>query len=105
VGLIQHSIEANGMATISLSINRPYTEKVKPPRSIFLPWPLGHPLGESGYVNQQAAVLQKAFEALYAIDRSGEIMDVGWRWRQQTYPAPGWLSDPASCIDPLDPVS
>jgi hypothetical protein len=85
VGLIQRVIEASGIATISISVNRPYTEKVKPPRSIFLSWPFGHPLGEPGCIDQQTAVLHKAFEALYTIQTPGEIIDVNWRWHQKEY--------------------
>jgi D-proline reductase (dithiol) PrdB len=84
--LIQRVIEAVGIPTVSISIVREYTEKVKPPRAIFLRWPFGHPLGEPGNVDQQAAVLDKAFEALYQIDRPGSITDVNWRWHRESYP-------------------
>jgi hypothetical protein len=90
VGLIQRIIESGGISTISISVNRPYTERVKPPRSIFLHWPFGHPLGEPGRIDQQTAVLTKAFEALYTIETPGEIIDVGWPWRRQTYPEQPW---------------
>jgi len=86
VGLIQRIIESGGISTISISVNRPYTEKVKPPRSIFLRWPFGHPLGEPGRADQQVAVLNKAFEALCTIETPGKIIDVGWPWRRKTYP-------------------
>jgi len=86
VGLIQRVIESSGIPTISISVNRPYTEKVKPPRSIFLRWPFGHPLGEPGRADQQAAVLNKAFEALCTTQTPGQIIDVGWPWRRKTYP-------------------
>ena len=97
MGLIQRIIEAEGIATISISINRPYTEKIKPPRAIFLHWPFGHPLGEPHHINQQAAVLGKAFDALFAITSPGEIVDIGWRWRRETYSRPRWIEQPAEC--------
>jgi hypothetical protein len=85
VGLIQREIESRGIPTISISIVREYTEKVKPPRSIFLKWPLGHPLGEPFHIAQQRAVLQKAFDALTTIQTPGTIIDVPWRWRRENY--------------------
>ena len=97
MGLIQRVIEATGIPTVSISINRPYTEKVKPPRSIFLKWPFGHPLGEPGKVDQQSAVLARAFAALYDIDTPGDIVDVKWRWRRETYPTAPWLDEPGEC--------
>ncbi len=86
MGLIQRVIEASGIATISISVNRSYTAKVKPPRAIFLPWPFGHPLGEPDNIDQQTAVFHKAFEALYTIQSPGEIVDVDWPWRGGNYP-------------------
>ena len=91
MGLIQRTIEASGIPTVSISIVREYTEKIKPPRAIFLRWPFGHPLGEPGNINQQAAVLDKALEALSSIDTPGTIIEPGWRWRRERYSKPAWL--------------
>lgn len=52
-------------------------------------------MGEPGRIDQQAAVLRKAFEALYTIDTPGKIIDVGWRWRIKKYPQQAWLDNPA----------
>lgn len=73
------------MPTIGVSIVRSYSEKVKPPRTVHLRWPFGHPLGEPGHVAQQRAVLRKAFEALYSISEPGEIVDLPFRWRREKY--------------------
>jgi len=86
VGLIQRTVEAIGIPTVGISINRSYTEKIKPPRSIYLRWPFGHPLGEPCHTDQQHAVLNKVFELLYTATTPGEIIDVGWRWRREVYP-------------------
>jgi len=85
VGLIQRTIEVAGIPTIGISIVRQYTEKVKPPRTIFLKWPFGHPMGEPGHIIQQRAVLRKAFEALMEIKTPGTIIDVPWRWKRESY--------------------
>ncbi|NNG01316.1 MAG: hypothetical protein HKM93_18135 [Desulfobacteraceae bacterium] len=91
MGLIQRAIEAAGIPTIGISIGRSYTEKVKPPRTVYLKWPFGHPLGEPFNINQQAAVLEKAVDALYAIKTPGGIIDLPFRWRRETYPEPFWM--------------
>lgn len=85
VGLIQREIERSGIPTIGISIVREYTEKVKPPRSIFLKWPFGHPLGEPFHVFQHYAVIIQAFKALYEVKTPGEIIDIPYRWRRQIY--------------------
>ncbi len=83
--MIQREIERVGIATIGISIVRKFTEKVKPPRTVFLKWPFGHPLGEPFHSAQHHAVLQKAFEALYTIDEPGTIVNIPFRWRREKY--------------------
>jgi len=85
VGLIQREIEKAGIATVGVTIVREYTEKVQPPRSVYLKWPFGHPLGEPGKVKQQRAVVLETFKALYGITTPGEIVDLPFRWRRHDY--------------------
>lgn len=73
------------MATIGISIVREYSDKVRPPRTVFVRWPFGHPLGEAGNVRQQRAVLSEAFKALYAIEEPGTIVDLPFPWRRFDY--------------------
>jgi len=85
VGLIARVIEEHGIPTVGISIVRQYTEKVKPPRTIYLNWPYGHPFGEPFHVDQQRSVLLKAIEALYEITDPGTIIDIPWRWKREKY--------------------
>jgi D-proline reductase (dithiol) PrdB len=85
VGLIQREIEKTGIPTIGISIVREYTEKVKPPRTVYLRWPFGHPLGEPFNSAQQRAVLSEAFKELFSIQRPGEIIDLPFKWRREKY--------------------
>ena len=87
MGLIQREIEKAGIPTIGVSIVREFTEKVQPPRTVFLRWPFGHPLGEVGNVKQQRAVVMEALHALYSIKNPGEIIDLPFRWRRHDYNA------------------
>jgi D-proline reductase (dithiol) PrdB len=86
VGLIQREIERAGIVTIGISIVREYSEKVQPPRTVFLRWPFGHPLGEPGNTEQQRTVLLDALQAAYQIEEAGSIVDLPYRWRRETYP-------------------
>jgi D-proline reductase (dithiol) PrdB len=85
VGLIQREIEKAGVPTIGVSIVRAYSERVKPPRTIFLKWPYGHPFGEPFHPAQQRVVLAEAFRALYAIREPGTIIDLPYTWRRERY--------------------
>ena len=92
MGLIQREIERVGIPTIGISIVRKFSEKVKPPRTIFLRWPFGHPLGEPFNVAQQLTVLYDAFQFPYTA-QPGEIRDLPYRWRRERYSIPvEWAS-------------
>jgi D-proline reductase (dithiol) PrdB len=74
-----------GIATIGVSIVRSYTEKVKPPRTVFLKWPFGHPLGEPFNVGQHRSVMIEMFNALYTMTVPGEIRDLPFQWKRDIY--------------------
>ncbi len=64
---------------------------MKPPRTIYLHWPFGHPLGEPFNVAQQITVLEFALKALYSILKPGMIIDIGLNWKSEKYTVPDWL--------------
>ena len=45
VGLIQSIIERAGIPTASVTLLKEITERVAPPRALFVDFPLGYPLG------------------------------------------------------------
>jgi hypothetical protein len=47
VGLIQSVIEKAGIPTTSVTLLRQVTERVAPPRALFVDFPLGYPLGDA----------------------------------------------------------
>lgn len=67
---------------------REIAERVRPPRSVCLKWPFGHPLGEPGRRAQQLSVLHYALRALYELRQPGTILDPGWQWRRHEYAEP-----------------
>lgn len=85
VGLIQRAIEAEGIPTVGISILREVTEKVRPPRSVFLRYPFGHPLGEAFNVRQQRAILLDALRALETVTEPGTIVEPGYQWRRHRF--------------------
>jgi len=59
-------IEAAGIATVSLSLVREHTEKIKPPRALYVPFPFGLAVGHPKNAAEQRAVLDAAFAMLDA---------------------------------------
>ena len=47
MGVLARVFEEHGLVTTSISLVREHTEKVRPPRALFVPFPFGHPLGEA----------------------------------------------------------
>ncbi len=66
VGLIASVIEKAGIPTVGLSLLREITEKVRPPRSLLVPFGFGYPLGEPCNVPLQTAIIRSALAALEA---------------------------------------
>jgi hypothetical protein len=60
VGLIQSVIEKTGIPTVSITLLREITERVRPPRALFVDRPLGFPLGEPHNVPLQRAITMSA---------------------------------------------
>jgi hypothetical protein len=64
VGLIAGIIEKRGIPTVCLSLLREVSEKVLPPRTLFVPYPMGSPLGEPGNPDLQNRVIRAALDLL-----------------------------------------
>ncbi|MCU0234133.1 MAG: hypothetical protein MUE90_08925 [Thermoanaerobaculales bacterium] len=67
VGLAQQVIEARGIATASITLLADVTRRIRPPRALAVPYPLGFPLGEPNDPGLQTTVLH-ALLALLARD-------------------------------------
>jgi len=59
-------LESHGIATTSISLVREHTEKIKPPRALFVPFPFGHALGRPNDAALQHRVLSAALDLLTA---------------------------------------
>lgn len=64
MGVLARVFEAAGLSTTSLSMVREHTEKVKPPRALWVPFPFGRPLGKPDDAAFQHRVLRAALDLL-----------------------------------------
>ncbi|NIQ37300.1 MAG: hypothetical protein GTN81_01730 [Proteobacteria bacterium] len=83
MGLIQRTIEAAGIPTISISLNREITAKVNPPRVLVVDFPLGHPMGNPFQKELQRQILREALNHLAKIREPGTIVDLKDTYRIQ----------------------
>jgi hypothetical protein len=85
VGLIQRAIEACGIPTIGITLQKEVTRKVRPPRAVYLRYPFGHPMGEAFAAAQQRTILSEALAALETITAPGTIIEPGYVWRRHRF--------------------
>jgi len=64
--VLARALEAHGIATTSISLVREHTEKIKPPRALFVPFPFGHAFGRPNDAALQERVLRAALDLLGA---------------------------------------
>jgi len=62
VGLIASVIEKSGIPTVCLSLLREVSEKVQTPRTLFVPFPIGYPLGATDQPELQHSIIRAALD-------------------------------------------
>lgn len=82
-GLVQRELEANGIATVSLSNNPGATARVRPPRWVQVRFPRGAMFGEPGNHAKQRTVLRQTLGALTDIAEPGGHVVLDQRWEAE----------------------
>ncbi len=72
MGTLSHHIEAQGVSTAGISLIREQTEKMKPPRALWVPFELGRPLGPPNEPEFQMEVLHALLDTLK--ETSGPVL-------------------------------
>ena len=80
MGLIAREIEGRGIPTICMSSAYSITAAVRPPRAVYLDFPLGHTAGKAHDAALQRRILRDTLEALVTIDTPGTIRRLPYRW-------------------------
>lgn len=73
MGALSLHLEAAGIATTQISLVREHTAAMRPPRALWVPFPLGRPLGAPGDASFQRKVLLAALQLLER--ESGPVLD------------------------------
>lgn len=87
MGLVQREVERQGITTVGISLARQVSERVRPPRTYFVRYPFGHPLGEPFQAAQHRRILADALGLLEAVNEPGAIVDAPYRWRRHDFGA------------------
>ena len=73
-------MEAAGIPTLSMTSALDITQAVKPPRAVFLNFPLGHQTGKPHQPKLQVQIVRDALNAFAAIDQPGTIVELPYIW-------------------------
>jgi D-proline reductase (dithiol) PrdB len=82
VGLIARVLEETGISTVCLNMRREVAENVKPPRTLFVRFPFGAPLGPARDTETQHGVIMEALEILASATEPGTIVDSPRAWKR-----------------------
>ena len=80
MGLIARAVEAAGIPTVSMTSALDVTQSVKPPRAVFVNFPLGHQTGKPDRPDLQRAIIRDAFHALETITEPGSVVSLPYVW-------------------------
>ncbi len=64
MGVLAHYFEGEGLSTTQVSLIREHTERIRPPRALWVPFPLGRPFGVPNNPAFQHWVLKAALDLL-----------------------------------------
>ena len=80
MGLVARVVEEAGIPTVVVSTGRDLTELVRPPRSLFVNFPMGNPFGRAGDTLQQRRILDLALGLFHATTEPGRVVDAPEVW-------------------------
>jgi len=82
VGLVCRVVEEAGIATVCLSTGRDLTAQVKPPRSLFVNFPMGNNFGKPSDLEAQTEILKFALDMIHSVEDAGTLVDWPGQWHQ-----------------------
>jgi hypothetical protein len=76
-------IEESGIPTVVVSTGRDLSAQVKPPRTVFVNFPMGNPFGHPFDKEQQRTILLDSLRALDTIREPGGMIDLPYQWSEE----------------------
>lgn len=80
VGLITREIERRGIPTLSFSSAWSITAAVRPPRAVYLDFPLGHTSGKPHDEPTNRTIMKAALAAFSTMTEPGNIVRLPFEW-------------------------
>ena len=80
VGLVAREIERAGISTLCMTSAWDITFSVRPPRAVFLNFPLNHQTGKAGEPELQRRILLDALRAFETLWAPGQMLSLPYVW-------------------------
>ncbi len=79
---MQRAIERRGIPTVSISVALDVTEHIKPPRTVFLPFMMGHHFGVPFHAELQKRIIKEALSRITDAEESGDVHFFPMTWAE-----------------------
>ena len=83
VGLLARVVEKAGICTVYAGSARDMMAQVKPPRPVFVNFPLGHQCGKAFDTSLQISIIKDALNTLKTLHEPGQIVDLPYAWDEE----------------------
>ncbi len=80
MGLIARALEARGLPTLSMSCLWEVSMAFKPPRTVFLDFPIGCPAGRPNDPNLQRDILRAALHSASEFGEPWKMVELPFQW-------------------------
>ncbi len=80
MGLVCRVVEKMDISTVCISTGRDLTAQVKPPRSLFVNFPMGNAFGAPFDQPMQLAILRAALDLAVNATEPGVLVDLPYVW-------------------------
>lgn len=88
MGLLARVVEEVGVCTVYIGSARDMMAQVRPPRPVFVNFPLGHQCGRPFERELQMTIIKDALNTLNTLQEPGQIIDMHYDWGQEFSYAP-----------------
>lgn len=82
MSLIARHLEAEGIPTLCISSALDIIQAARPPRAVFVDYPLGHTTGRAFDVRDQEQIIAAALQAFESIQSAGQVLHLPNTWSE-----------------------
>jgi D-proline reductase (dithiol) PrdB len=81
--ILQREIEAAGISTVSVSVCRDITDRIKVPRVVAVRFPMGNVFGHPFDDTMHFRIIKDALQTLTTLEKPGTILDLPYEWIEE----------------------